>query len=1258
VDVTPDDEMRLVNESFPVISANIVGVSVASPTIITTSKPHELSTGNIVNIIGTDTSTSTVGSFYISVTGIKTFALYTNSALTNPVTVTSVTTQTGIVTSPPSYSFVDEYPESLRDNNVNLYTNPVTGEGISQANDVPPVAEDINRFKNVLFYANTKTRQRLNPFQLLGTSNINNGDTITISNGTSTNIYQFTSGVQEVTNIDFVSATTANLQNKYFNLYSAEDVNAYYVWYRLDNSGVDPSVTGKTGIRVDLLTGDTATTIRDKTVSAINSISLDFIVEKFNTYTFTVSGSPTVTAGDIYTNNGISYKVVSLVGTTLTCTGSENPQSSGILQVSSGSGSPSITFSSFTLTSSSSLIITNTNYGITTNADTGSIGASITIVVTTPGDGENANATPPKVLLSQPTSTITASQAIDQTSRSLVRIINKQPTSPINAYYISSSTSLPGQMNFESKNITDVAFYIQAFNAAVGASFNPNIEPYNVDNNTIQRLSPTQVQFTTTSPHELTNDTNIMISRATVTNAAPPLLQNLNGIYTVTGVTANTFIINVSTSAFNTLSYPFAWSRLSLVSSSNNETKPNRVYYSKLSQPEAVPLLNYFDIGSSDQNILRIFPIRDSLFVFKEDGLYRISGEVSPFVVTLFDSSCVLIAADTVSIANNIIYGWTNKGISNITEAGVTEISRPIDTVILKLASANYINFPTASWGLGYDSDNSYTVYTCANEDDEFATVAFRFSNLTNTWTNFQRSQTCGLVGFDDKIYTGSGTNNVIDQERKNFNRTDYSDKDFYLDLVDNFLNGNNITISSSVEVEPGDVLTQSQGLTIYKFNGFLDKLDLDSSVGRYGYNVTSPTGTTTITIQTTAYGTVAPPINHNLSNGDWINVDSSDTFPSIDGEYQISNITANSFDIEIPEALTIGTNPLNLLRKITRNYSKTLEAKIGDNLRNKIVQLAAYLDTDPSLVPLVGVTYSDIVANKTGSIISVGDTNPGTINTGTLVPLAPLAHEIIDGRVVTISGTNTTIIPSIVDTYVINVTGSFPTNFTSTSFEIPVNITTGDAGPTALIYNTSGNALDVEDIRACFNGIIKLLNQPASGTSFKNYKTIDDTTEFEAVVTSVNKTLNIITLNLPIQLVVGEIKIYKSIPCNVVYAPITFGDPLQLKQVYEATLMFSNKAFTKVEAGFSSDLKPEFSYIEFNGQGNGMFGNYSNPGFGYGFFGGSSNAAPCRTIIPRETQRCRFINMQFSHAIAREIWSLYGITLTLNILPSTRAYR
>lgn len=1008
------------------------------------------------------------------------------------------------------------------------------------------------------------------------------------------------------------------------------------------------------------MTGDTLAIITNKFLFNLNSLALDFICTSPSSGNISIvnaeNGKSTNASVNTISGSIMTFSITAGVGedpnqyyTFTTSALSANALVGATYQDINGN---IFTVNTFAASGSLSIILTgNTNPPISgTLTRTSALGTGPSTITFS-----SYNVTPPKVLLVKASDTVTAAQAIDQTARSLVRIINEQVKSPVNAYYISSSSSLPGQINLENKVLTDEPFYIQASTIGVGTSFTPNIEPYNPDNNTIQRISGTQVQFTTSTAHGLINTDTIFISLATViTTAVPSGNLYLNGIYSVTNTTSNTFTINLNTVPFNTASYNFAWSSLSDVSVSNNETKPNRVYYSKLLQPEAVPLLNYFDIGSEDAAILRIFPLRDSLFVFKQDGLFRISGETAPFVVTLFDSSCVLIAPDTVSIANNIVYGWTSKGISNVTEAGVTEISRAIDTVVLKLASSNYTNFSTASWGLGYDSDNSYTVYTCAKLDDEVATVGFRFSNLTNTWTNFKRSQTCGVINpLNDRIYTGSGVNNVIDQERKNFNRTDYSDKDFYLELDNQFLNGNQIAISSAAEIQVGDVLTQDQSLTIYKFNSFLDKLDLDSSVGEYGY-IVSTLGTTTITVNTTIYGT-STPLNHNLSTGDWINVDSSNTVPSIDGEYQITVASPNSFTIEIPEALIVGTS--GTANKITRNYSKTLEAVIGDNLRTKIVELAAYLDTDPSLVPLAGVTYSDIVANKTGSVASVAVGNPGIINTGIVSPPSLIPHELLDGRIVSITGTSTSI-PSVIGVYPVNVTGTFPSNFiSSTSFEIPVTVTTQDLAP-SLTYSTTGNSLDIEDIRACFNGIIKLLNQPASGTSFKNYKTIDDTTQFEAVVTSVNKVLNIITLNLPIQLVVGEVSIYKAIPCNVVYAPITFGDPLQLKQVYEATLMFADKAFTKVIAGFSSDLKPEFSYIEFEGQGNGNFGNYSNPGFGYGFFGGSSNAAPCRTIIPRQNQRCRFINMQFSHKTAREIWSLYGITLTLNQLPSTRAYR
>ncbi len=70
-------------------------------------------------------------------------------------------------------------------------------------------------------------------------------------------------------------------------------------------------------------------------------------------YTFTVT-SANATIGAIYSNNGQQFTVLStIVGqTTLTTTGSNNPESSGTLTKVSGTGDATITFSALTLASS------------------------------------------------------------------------------------------------------------------------------------------------------------------------------------------------------------------------------------------------------------------------------------------------------------------------------------------------------------------------------------------------------------------------------------------------------------------------------------------------------------------------------------------------------------------------------------------------------------------------------------------------------------------------------------------------------------------------------------------------------------------------------------------------------------------------------------------------------------------------------------------------------------------------------------------
>jgi hypothetical protein len=113
--------------------------------------------------------------------------------------------------------------------------------------------------------------------------------------------------------------------------------------------------------------------------------------------------------------------------------------------------------------------------------------------------------------------------------------------------------------------------------------------------------------------------------------------------------------------------------------------------------------------------------------------------------------------------------------------------------------------------------------------------------------------------------------------------------------------------------------------------------------------------------------------------------------------------------------------------------------------------------------------------------------------------------------------------------------------------------------------------------------------------------------------------------------------------------------DPLGWKHLREATIMYENRAFTSAILSFATDLLPEFIEVTFDSDGNGIFG-FNN--FGNGFFGGGSNSAPFRTYIPRQCQRCRYILLNYKHRIAREIYAIFGMTLTGNISQSSRAYR
>ena len=88
------------------------------------------------------------------------------------------------------------------------------------------------------------------------------------------------------------------------------------------------------------------------------------------------------------------------------------------------------------------------------------------------------------------------------------------------------------------------------------------------------------------------------------------------------------------------------------------------IYYSKRNEPEHVPLGNYIRVGTLGKRVLRMVPTTDAVWVFKEDGVYRVSGygARSGFRVDPVMPSCVLLTPRCAKEMNGTVYAWTNLG--------------------------------------------------------------------------------------------------------------------------------------------------------------------------------------------------------------------------------------------------------------------------------------------------------------------------------------------------------------------------------------------------------------------------------------------------------------------------------------------------------------------------------------------------------------------------------------------------------------------
>lgn len=271
----------------------------------------------------------------------------------------------------------------------------------------------------------------------------------------------------------------------------------------------------------------------------------------------------------------------------------------------------------------------------------------------------------------------------------------------------------------------------------------------------------------------------------------------------------NYFYINCSRSTCFSPSIPSSGT----LTQSTNDISPNRLFYSKYLQPDAVPLLNYYDVGSAVEQIDRILPLREGLIILKQDGIYRLSG-TSPanFYIELIDNSLKSIAPNTADILNNFVYFLSNIGVVACSESGVNINSRPIENLLLQNISPQlFPNLQEVAFGVGYNSDKKYILSLPSSGTDVLASKQYVYNYITEQWTTWSKPMSSGIINTkDDKLYLGNQLVNShynVLQERKNFTTSDLADESYTINITG--INGLVLTLTDVSEVAVGGTIQQ-----------------------------------------------------------------------------------------------------------------------------------------------------------------------------------------------------------------------------------------------------------------------------------------------------------------------------------------------------------------------------------------------------------------------------------------------------------------
>jgi hypothetical protein len=251
----------------------------------------------------------------------------------------------------------------------------------------------------------------------------------------------------------------------------------------------------------------------------------------------------------------------------------------------------------------------------------------------------------------------------------------------------------------------------------------------------------------------------------------------------------------------------------------DNFVKLHGLSWSRVDEPESVPLRHQALPGDASARVLALAPTGTGLLVFKEDGVWLVRATRHDDVSIIQASTGVsLLHPDAVATSNGVAYAWTDDGILALTESNAKPISVVIHESLRSIQSALAL-YPASAfgaWAAGHESEGM-VVFGVPNAATDVACDTMWVWNRPEAWTQWAGNYRCAVWNpADDLLYFGAESANTVSKQRRGYG----ADWDRYDDSAAKTINSidaaaNTITFSAPVTATAGDAIDNGAGLPI-----------------------------------------------------------------------------------------------------------------------------------------------------------------------------------------------------------------------------------------------------------------------------------------------------------------------------------------------------------------------------------------------------------------------------------------------------------